>query len=69
MNVIRILLLIGAVWLAWRLFKQLTRPQIPPPQAPPSPPGYEPMARCSECGVHAPEATLSPSGRCGRCSG
>ncbi len=69
MNLFRVLLLLGAVWLIWKLYKSF-KPQIRHEDAPPAPPtpGYEPMARCVACGVHAPAGTLSSSGRCGRCS-
>lgn len=67
MNLFRVLLLLGAAWLAWRLYRSLAKPQLRNRKTPPAA-GYEPMARCTRCGVHAPAGTLSSSGLCGRCS-
>ncbi len=69
MTFLRILLLVAAAWLVWRIFRQV-RAQLQ--QQPP--PGdvrdelYEPMAQCAKCGTHMPEKTLNSKGTCGRCS-
>lgn len=74
MNVIRLLILLVVAWLLWRAWR-LLRAQLtaqPPPEEPTPPPeatsSYEPMARCSRCGVHAPAHALSKAGLCGRCA-
>jgi uncharacterized protein len=70
MNVFRILLILAAIWIVWRLLRGL-RIHISRAQSPPQPPGenFEPMARCAQCGVHLPASALSPDGRCGKCTG
>ncbi|HEX4895022.1 MAG TPA: PP0621 family protein [Solimonas sp.] len=66
MNLFRLLILVALAYLAWRLYRHLRAPPAPPAQPPPA--SYEPMARCSRCGVHLPASALSATGLCGRCS-
>lgn len=69
MNLFRLLLLIAAAWLVWRLLRGLRVhvSRIEPPKAA-SPETFEPMARCSRCGVHQPAQSLSSAGLCGKCA-
>lgn len=46
---IRLLMLLFAVWIGWRIYGLLTRRGIEP--ASPAPP-VEDMVRCARCGVH-----------------
>ena len=57
MGIIRLLLLIAAVWLVWRLFRQafLQSPADQPGRAPGTS-GTTRMIRCERCGVHVPES-------------
>lgn len=68
MNFFRLLLLGAVAYLVWRMLNPPRRRSDPSPRPTP-PPDYEPMARCKQCGTHLPVVALSPSGRCGRCSG
>lgn len=65
MNLFRLLVLAGLAWLVYRLL-QRWRIEITPRQ-PPAPEQFEPMARCTRCGIHLPARTLSSGGRCGAC--
>ncbi|MES0873015.1 hypothetical protein [Sinimarinibacterium thermocellulolyticum] len=65
MNILRILLLVAAAWLVWRIVRQI-RAQLR--QQPPVSNEFEPMARCAACGTHLPARSLDATGRCGRCS-
>jgi uncharacterized protein len=69
MTVFRILLILAAIWIVWRLLRGL-RIQIERAQPPAQPPAenFEPMARCARCGVHLPANALSANGRCGKCA-
>jgi hypothetical protein len=65
--VFKILFYAAVVWLIVRAWQRWSRArrlrQTPPPAA------FEPMSRCSSCGVYLPTTTLSAEGRCGRCAG
>ena len=58
MGIIRLLLLLAMLWLAWRLVRNLLpgartdQSQDTPPSAPPT---ESKMIRCEQCGVHIPE--------------
>lgn len=65
MNLFRLLVMAGLAWLVYRLL-QRWRIEITPRQ-PPAAPSFEPMARCTGCGIHLPARSLSRSGRCGAC--
>jgi hypothetical protein len=74
MNLFRILLLGALVWFVLRVLKSW-RVEISPRDRPPTPSRnradrdrYEPMAQCSQCGVHLPQRALAISGRCGACA-
>jgi len=71
MNLFRILILGLLVWFVLRVLKSW-RVEISPREQPPAQRGggqdrYEPMAQCSQCGVHLPRRALAQSGRCGSC--
>ena len=67
MNIFRLLVLLGLGWLVYRLL-QNWRVEITPRHPPQPPPDrFEPMARCTSCGLHLPAQSLSPAGRCGAC--
>lgn len=66
MNIFRLLVLIGLGWLVYRLL-QNWRVEISPRRPPAPPESFEPMARCSGCGLYLPSKSLSPGGRCGAC--
>ena len=73
MNLFRLLLIAGAIWLVWRLLRgvqvHISRIERPAPPVPGRPDGdYEPMAKCARCGVHLPASALSPAGLCGKCA-
>lgn len=72
MNFFRLLLLAAAVYIVLRLWRR-ARPKVRPPTPPGAKPApdalYEPMARCSACGAHSPQALLSATGLCSRCRG
>lgn len=65
---LRLLLVIVAGFMVWRLvryaLKALQAPDQPPP---PAEPPFEPMARCPRCGAHVPQAQLGAEGECKRC--
>lgn len=65
----RLILLIAAAWIVWRLLRGL-RVHVSRVDSPPQTPkdSFEPMARCARCGVHLPASSLSPAGLCGRCT-
>lgn len=65
MNILRLLLLVAAAWLIWRIVRQV-RGQLQQRQRPTE--VFEPMARCSQCGTYLPARSLNASGKCGRCS-
>lgn len=65
MNILRLLIIVAAAWLVWRIVKQV-RSQLPR-QNPPPGDLYEPMARCAKCGTHLPAKALNSAGLCGRC--
>ncbi|HEY1075675.1 MAG TPA: PP0621 family protein [Fontimonas sp.] len=70
MTFLRILLLVAAAWLVWRIFRQV-RAQLQAPTAPQNDvrdDHFEPMARCAQCGTHMPAKVLNSKGTCGRCS-
>ncbi len=73
MNLFRLLVLGLLVWFVMRVLKSW-RVEISPRDLPQRRPGggksqdiYEPMAQCSQCGVHLPQRALAQSGRCGAC--
>lgn len=66
MNILRLLLLVAAAWLVWRIVRQV-RAQLQQRRPPPTD-AFEPMARCAQCGTFLPANALSASGKCGRCS-
>ncbi|MDB5986975.1 MAG: hypothetical protein JWR16_2028 [Nevskia sp.] len=73
MNLFRILILGLLVWFVLRVLKSW-RVEISPRDLPQSQgrkradqDRYEPMAQCSQCGVHLPQRALATSGRCGAC--
>ncbi|MDP9142548.1 MAG: hypothetical protein M3O62_17390 [Pseudomonadota bacterium] len=69
MTIVRILLFAAAVWLVWRIFRQV-RAQLDQPAQPRDElrdEHYEPMARCAKCGTHMPAKVLNSKGTCGRC--
>lgn len=68
MNFFRFLILGAVAYLVWRMLNPPQR-NTGSHRRPAAPPDYEPMTRCKQCGTHLPVASLSPSGRCGRCSG
>ncbi|MFP5306634.1 MAG: PP0621 family protein [Gammaproteobacteria bacterium] len=65
MNVLRLLLLLAAAWLIWRIVRQV-RAQLAR-QSPPPADAYEPMSQCAKCGTHLPARSLNSAGVCGRC--
>lgn len=69
MNLFRLLLVGAAIYLVWRMLNPPRRRDSAHQRAANTAPDYERMARCAQCGTHLPLTTLSPSGRCGRCSG
>ena len=73
MNLFRILILGLLVWFVLRVLKSW-RVEISPRNPPQNRGGgradqdrYEPMAQCSQCGVHLPQRALTQSGRCSAC--
>jgi len=68
MNLFRLLLLIAAIWILWRLLRGLRIhiSRIEPPRMPSE--TFEPMAKCARCGVHQPASALSANGLCGKCA-
>ena len=62
----RLILLLAAAWVLWRLLRGVRIHVVRGQQ--PSAPTFEPMARCTRCGVHQPKASLSAAGLCGRCA-
>ena len=67
MGLFRLLVLIGLGWLVYR-FLQKWRIEISPREPLRPSERFEPMARCSGCGLHLPAQSLSPdSHRCGAC--
>ena len=67
MNILRLLLLLAAVWLVWRVVRQIRAQLARQDPAPPTD-VYEPMARCAGCGTYLPVKSLNSGGLCGRCS-
>ncbi len=65
MNLFRLLVLAGLVWLVFRILKswriEVSRRDQPPAER------FETMARCATCGLYLPRQGLSASGRCGAC--
>lgn len=70
MNLVRLLLLLAAIWVVWRLLRgNSILPTLGRrPEAPKPPENFEPMSRCEHCGTYLPSKALSSSGRCGRCN-
>lgn len=66
MTIFRLLLLGLAIWIIWKLLRTY-RVHISREQPPTSPPNYEAMAQCKQCGVHLPASALSSDGCCGKC--
>ena len=62
MNIFRLLLLLAAAYLIWRLWRHFSTTPATPPQT-----DYLPTTRCSKCGAHVAAETLSSGGLCGRC--
>lgn len=55
--IVRLLLIAAIIWVAWMLYRRLN-PARPPAQGQANQaPTNEQMARCAQCGVHAPEST------------
>ncbi len=67
MNILRLLLLIAAVWLVWRIVRQV-RGQLQQQRKPPPVEEFEAMARCAKCGTYLPSKSLTAAGLCGHCS-
>lgn len=67
MTLFRLFLLALAVWILWRLLRGV-RVHFSRVQPPAEPPQFEPMSRCTGCGVHLPAAALSAGGLCGKCA-
>lgn len=67
MNLLRLLLLAAAIWLVWRIVRQV-RGQLQRRPPPPEVDSYEPMAPCARCGTYLPAKSLNKAGLCGRCS-
>jgi len=63
---IRVLLLAGIGWLLYRAYIRWQTTQNQHRGAPP-PEKFEPMSRCTGCGLYLPSQSLSPSQRCGSC--
>lgn len=64
MNLFRILLLLVAAYLIWRLWQRFfATPTVSPPKD-----EYLPTARCGKCGAHVAPGSLSTQGLCGRCA-
>ncbi|MBI2383584.1 MAG: hypothetical protein HYV18_05905 [Gammaproteobacteria bacterium] len=66
MSLLRILLILAAAYIAWRLLQRLFPGLQPPPGRPPR--EFETMARCTKCGTYVPQGTLNSRGLCGRCA-
>lgn len=64
MNILRLLLLVAAVWLVWRIVRQV-RGQLQQRQGPTD--EFEPMARCAQCSTFLPARALDAEGKCARC--
>lgn len=64
MNLVKLLMLAGLVWLVWKVLQswRIEVSRKAPPQD-----RFEPMARCLQCGIHLPARALSTDGRCGAC--
>lgn len=62
MNLFRVLLLLAATYLVWRLWRRFFATPAAPPKD-----DYLPTARCGKCGAHVAAETLSRDGLCGRC--
>lgn len=62
MNPLRLLLLCLLGWLLGRALKRARRATARPRVE-----RFEPMARCSGCGVFFPDTALDGSGRCRHC--
>lgn len=67
MNIFRVLIVLAAAWLIWRIVRQV-RAQLSRRDPAPPPDAYEPMARCAKCGTYLPLKSLNSAGLCGRCS-
>jgi hypothetical protein len=67
--VLKLLLLAGFLWLGYRVLTAARRLQKPGPSDGQPRERFEPMGQCRRCGIHAPRASLSVDGYCGRCSG
>lgn len=63
MNLFRLLLLLAAAYLAWRLWQRFFAVRAAPPQD-----AYLPTVRCGKCGAHVATGSLSSQGLCGRCA-
>ena len=64
MNILRLLLLVAAAWLIWRIVRR-GRAQLEQRRKPAD--EFEPMARCAQCGTFLPARSLDAAGKCGRC--
>lgn len=57
MGLIRLILLLAALWLAWRLLRNLLGQNAMPPGDTTTPPPRDgKMIKCERCGVHVPES-------------
>jgi len=64
-RLLQFLLLVAlALWIA-RTVRELLAPPRP---TEPSPPAFEPMARCARCAVHVPADRLDRAGLCAQCA-
>jgi hypothetical protein len=65
MNIFRLLVLAGIVWLVYKILQSwridISRRDSQTPDR------FEPMTRCAGCGLYLPSQSLSSSGRCGAC--
>jgi len=66
MGIFRLLVLAGLAWLVYRLL-QNWRIEISPRQNRQTPERFEPMSRCTQCGLYLPAQALSSTGHCGAC--
>ena len=64
--ILRLLLMIGLIWLVVQLWRNWQRGQALRQQRPDE--SFQLTSRCRGCGVYLPASALSKDGRCGKCS-